>query len=1673
MSFPDDNGIVQVSAAGLPPGTSVLLVNAGNGIVLSLTVDNDGNLTGELPASISDRILITLTDPAGSSVSLEKSKFVAPDGTTGIGPGGGTVEGPGGVELRIPEGALEQGVTLQIESFDENFLPQGQKPDLPNSNFGAGLKITSEDVPTFEKEVKLAFPKPDDAPDGAFFYVYRQLETDTGIVQWETIDHAFIEGDKVVTASFPFAGFISAVAVTTLFVLVWTHDASAPNLASTGTVTGKVLRTVFQPASTAPSFVPIPGVVVQAVSGFGSHNGTVAISQKDGTYTLFDETFRDGNVEVQATVDDVTQTSTAYAINVGNVGDSQLRFYPNVATANLTFPPQAPAPRPPAIDVVILKRNPDNTKERTDGLVVEDDELTIGFVTQDFIQRASINGETFAVRRDDADARFDWVLEQAFTPGRAGTFLIEVTALSPEGSVVEQAVTFRAIAAGGSNNDVLNGEPPSVITLKTVPKNEAKGVPVSIFAQITFTEPVTNIPGNVTLVDSRGEEVGLTLSGVGPDGPIAAIESTGAKVTSLTLIPMTGLKFGERYTLDLTSGIEDLDTDPDNNPAPKSLVPFTTSFTTFGPEALGGTEDKFGSAGIAVLGDRAYLVENKFYFGTLRVFDVTDPVEPVEIPEAQAEVTGRPVDIVGEDQLIAIATSTTNKSRPSNLYFFDVSSDAESRWVGAASVASSATDGFAIRIRLLDGVAYALTGRKGIQVIDVNQATDLFQASAGAPFSPEYFSVVRRLNTDGQGFGQQAVGQAIPLPKDASRDFFQQDLAAARIQTEIWTATTGEAPLFLVNPVSRATTGSVPVETIGDPASIMTSGASIEMGQVGGRDVALIAGWGSVGGEPPGWAFAVVDVSTPSTPVTLDIISLPLDTAPTDILLTGNTAIVASANQAALVNVANPDKPIFAGTIDTVGGVLALTDANILVSSARSAFGGDTEQGGANTAVLGETAVITNVTASGVIITDSQLETEKDIKVHFKVVPSGIDVNSASVTISRDGQPFQTLTTKLDGSTGVATFSSRTPVDPQLLYGATAILHTDNANDLTSASKSLPLVHLDLDVDSNNNNVLDRPERTDAEDEIEDIVGKVQEPGKVIFANTSDTDGDKIPNFADGIDRFDQMEPDASGSFVPLILELPPGLDLGRTTVKFQYSASDPSKISKVGASDDPDFVPAPGNLRLWTKDGPEPRRATSVTSGGDFVPHDTDLRIQDLGTPVAGRTWQLYLEAVAASKATADQRIKATVSFEETTDNRTTAEDAVRSTVLEFALVRPDKDNKLTPAKEIKYSHPSPFIDVVSASIEDLHLGADKVQILGDIRLSGTITCSVCDYTPGANGTIDFVEVQLNDREEPLAVVPVSGSKANDQNSLLKPFEFTGSFSTVLTDVVVALGTNTIRIGATDKLFAITGYVELGIDVTAIAPDPVRTDYRVDMDFSTATSLGEIDADTPILFEVEDRLTGGVPLQTTLFKTSDGPLTFASDLATVVIVDDGELNSAFSPSERGRALAQVLVPSVASVPFAFELSETESASGRFVRDLVELQINFITQLTPNVIDSIEATITNAEGVTETVTLVETESLASLVFADATEDVVVRVEQRSLPGLPLGLIDTTLTNSRLEIQAAELTLVESESESNRFESTRNRPGKSSFRRRHRGRRRASRATVAAWPPARADRYDTH
>ena len=51
-------------------------------------------------------------------------------------------------------------------------------------------------MPSFNKEPKLAFPVPANAPQGAFYYVYRRLVdvNNPNNVLFETIDHAFVQG---------------------------------------------------------------------------------------------------------------------------------------------------------------------------------------------------------------------------------------------------------------------------------------------------------------------------------------------------------------------------------------------------------------------------------------------------------------------------------------------------------------------------------------------------------------------------------------------------------------------------------------------------------------------------------------------------------------------------------------------------------------------------------------------------------------------------------------------------------------------------------------------------------------------------------------------------------------------------------------------------------------------------------------------------------------------------------------------------------------------------------------------------------------------------------------------------------------------------------------------------------------------------------------------------------------------------------------------------------------------------------------------------------------------------------------------------------------------------------------------------------------------------------------
>ena len=149
----------------------------------------------------------------------------------------------------------------------------------------------------------------------------------------------------------------------------------------------------------------------------------------------------------------------------------------------------------------------------TTNLVVAGTPLIIGFTAQNgTVSGATINGAEYAVRVDPlkgnvAAGGMDVILDAPFTPVQPGSYTVTATALAPFGPPVQSSLTFRVIAAGGGTNTAVPGRP-GVLTVQ--PANGARGVPVSSYVQIAFSEPVTRITSQS--VQLRGPDGEATCS---------------------------------------------------------------------------------------------------------------------------------------------------------------------------------------------------------------------------------------------------------------------------------------------------------------------------------------------------------------------------------------------------------------------------------------------------------------------------------------------------------------------------------------------------------------------------------------------------------------------------------------------------------------------------------------------------------------------------------------------------------------------------------------------------------------------------------------------------------------------------------------------------------------------------------------------------------------------------------------------------------------------------------------------------------------------------------------------------------------------------------------------------------------------------------------------------------
>jgi hypothetical protein len=726
-----------------------------------------------------------------------------------------------------------------------------------------------------------------------------------------------------------------------------------------------------------------------------ANGAPTAITQQDGTFTFGDSRYFGGTVKVVAYAP--TGVGTATAVETVVLTDKSidvfagplLPYYRNVAFADIVVPAPTPPPPVPKIAINLFSINGGGYRVPVTGLITDGTPLVIAFKTDGGISQppvVNINGQPFSSQADAPDKsddpfKLDFALTQKFIPGGPGIYNVVVTGLTAFAQPINVSKSFMVVGAGGGTNTIIPDKPPEIVS--TTPASGASGVPVNSLIEVIFSEPVTNVPGHLSLIPDDGSiPPSLVMSGINyKDGSVISNLGPGDTVSTVTLQPQPGLRFSTHYKLQVTPGIVDLDNTLDPTKPALALIlpesktpPQPITFATFGPEVLGGTAS-LSSTRVVILGTRAYVatMENSA-ISIVKTFDISDPVNPVEINVGTAAFIGRAQDTAGEENagvigggnLLAVGAGVgaTAFGLPSNIWLYNVSGDQIQRVGAVSATGSTVNEGQILRLTLKGDFAYSGTFPLGIQVIDLQQAiseyTDVFNSN------PAQFG--QQITTDGQGFARDAVINTIPLQDSAGRnimvfgikadDFTMPGSDPQNPTLQRLVVATGAAPAaststqvtFMVADPTGTGPGAVlysgPLHTAN---SGMNLGIAVALGQLtdslpdssgnlSQRPVAVVVGRGtapdSSGAVSAGGVLAVVDMTVPSNPLVMSMIKL--ESIPTDVVLKDNLAIVGTGESKALIiNLADPRNPVSAGVISggVLGDKLAITSDGFLVSS--------------------------------------------------------------------------------------------------------------------------------------------------------------------------------------------------------------------------------------------------------------------------------------------------------------------------------------------------------------------------------------------------------------------------------------------------------------------------------------------------------------------------------------------------------------------------------------------------------------------------------------------------------------------------------------------------------------------------------------------------------------------
>ena len=395
------------------------------------------------------------------------------------------------------------------------------------------------------------------------------------------------------------------------------------------------------------------------------------------------------------------------------------------------------------------------------------------------------------------------------------------------------------------------------------------------------------------------------------------------------------------------------------------------------------------------------------------------------------------------------------------------------------------------------------------------------------------------------------------------------------------------------------------------------------------------------------------------------------------------------------------------------------------------------------------------------------------------------------------------------------------------------------------------------------------------------------------------------------------MDEDDEGSNLDqtVVTIIPAWQDLATAKIKFTYTTTPFSSSNPIGT-------------RLWKQTSSSAMRHPS-----DYIESDHAYTFAELGGNSETRTVTLWLNSLNSSSAVGDQTVTGIVLANNNTSPILTA--PMSSIGWQYVNAIPGASGL---NNKVVMSDTAPTISLAQYSVTNVHFNDDGTKILGDITISGTVDDVIADYTFGPEAEVKPIKAYLNGASDPLkpdgttdslGEILVAGTRVENPESLLKPFDYTGHFGATFSNVELRRGANLVEMYVSRKIDNAIGEAKFTTTVHIVEPPQRTFGTGLKLDLSSVI-LASLDPASPDTIGASIREDGGSWTSSSLVETGDATGIFeSSDHALVVALTPSTVT--FAANQADSFVVTVTYAALAVDQQAIEVEETAVGSRLFL----------------------------------------------------------------------------------------------------------------------------------------------